>query len=121
MEYTDSWEEDAARRDFTVNAMSLERDGTLHDYLNGREDLEKGIIRFVGKPEERIQGKLPEDFAVVRFHALYGKAPITEASLDACREHGRGITSLSGERVQREMFKLFGATDPTSAIEAMAS
>ncbi len=118
--FTDDWEKDASRRDFTINAMSLDRKGKLYDYFSGRKDLEEGIIRFVGDPEQRIQEDYLRILRLFRFHALYGTKPLEKEATDACRHHVRGIVKLSGERIQKEMFKLFAAPDPGYALRMMA-
>lgn len=118
--YTDDWKKDAARRDFTINEMSLDRNGKIYDYFNGRQDLEEGIIRFVGDPEQRIQEDYLRILRLFRFHALYGAKPLEKEAIDACRHHVRGIVKLSGERIQKEMFKLFAAQDPGYALRMMA-
>lgn len=118
--YTDDWEKDAARRDFTINAMSMERSGKIYDYYNGKKDLEEGVVQFVGDAEQRIQEDYLRILRLFRFHALYGAKPLEKPAIDACRHHVRGIVKLSGERIQKEMFKLFAAPDPGYALRMMA-
>ena len=117
--FTDDWQEDAARRDFTINAMSATPDGTLHDYFGGQEDLETGTVRFVGDPATRIAEDHLRLLRFFRFHAWYGKGEPDEAALAACKNAARTIPSLSGERVQAEMLKLLAAPDPMPAVHAM--
>ena len=71
--FSDDWQEDAARRDFTINAMSATPDGALHDYFGGREDLEAGLVRFVGDPATRIAEDHLRLLRFFRFHAWYGR------------------------------------------------
>ncbi len=117
--FTDDWREDAARRDFTINAMSAAPDGVLHDYFGGQEDLKAGRVRFVGDPATRIAEDHLRLLRFFRFHAWYGHGAPDEAALAACAEAAHTIPSLSGERVQGEMLKLLAAPDPIPALAAM--
>lgn len=119
VEFTDDWREDAARRDFTMNAMSMGPDGVLHDYFGGRADLGQGIVRFVGDPMQRIEEDYLRILRLFRFHAYYGRGDIVPEQLVACAAGSEGITKLSGERIQMEMLKLLSAPDPRYAVRAM--
>ncbi|MFT8365381.1 MAG: CCA tRNA nucleotidyltransferase, partial [Gluconobacter cerinus] len=78
--WTESWEEDAARRDFTINAMSLDRHDGLHDYFQGSQDLEAYHVRFVGNPARRIEEDALRALRFFRFDARYGRGtPAPEA------------------------------------------
>ena len=117
--FTDDWEQDAARRDFTINAMSVTPDGVLHDYFGGQEDLEAGRVRFVGDPATRIAEDHLRLLRLFRFYAWYGKGVPDAAALDACKAAAHTIPTLSGERVQAEMLKLLAAPDPLAPLAAM--
>ena len=117
--FTDDWREDAARRDFTINAMSATPDGTVHDYFGGREDLRAGRVRFVGDPATRIAEDHLRLLRFFRFHAWYGKGTPDAEALAACKDAAHTIPSLSGERVQTEMLKLLKAENPVPAVRAM--
>ena len=117
--FTDDWQEDASRRDFTINAMSAAPDGALHDYFGGQEDLKAGRVRFVGDPATRIAEDHLRLLRFFRFHAWYGHGAPDEAALAACAEAAHTIPSLSGERVQAEMLKLLAAPDPLPPLSAM--
>ena len=117
--FTDDWQEDAARRDFTVNAMSAAPDGTLYDYFGGREDLEAGHVRFVGDPATRIAEDHLRLLRFFRFHAWYGRGEPDDDALAACATAAHTLPSLSGERVQGEMLKLLAAHDPMPAVQSM--
>ncbi len=117
--FTDDWKEDAARRDFTINAMSTAPDGTLHDYFGGQADLAAGRVRFVGDPARRIAEDHLRILRFFRFHAWYGKGEPDAAALAACKDAAHTIPSLSGERVQGEMMKLLAAENPVPALTAM--
>lgn len=117
--FTDDWQEDAARRDFSINVMSAAPDGTLYDYFGGQADLEAGRVRFVGDPATRIAEDHLRILRFFRFHARYGSRAPDEAALAACKAAAHTISTLSGERVQAEMLKLLAAPDPLPAIETM--
>ncbi|MDE0204056.1 MAG: CCA tRNA nucleotidyltransferase [Rhodospirillaceae bacterium] len=117
--FTDDWREDAARRDFTINAMSATPDGTVYDYFGGREDLEAGRVRFVGDPATRIAEDHLRILRFFRFYAWYGKGDPDADALAACKDAAHTIPSLSGERVQAEMLKLLSADDPMPALHTM--
>jgi len=117
--FTDDWEADAARRDFTINAMSLAPDGTLHDYFEGRADLARGRVRFVGDARARIA----EDYLrVLRFFRFLARLPVAEPdaeAVDACREAAGSLGRLSAERVRVELLKTLAAPAPVPAVELM--
>ena len=117
--FTDDWREDAKRRDFTINAMSMTPGGTLHDYFGGQADLEAGRVRFVGDPADRIAEDHLRLLRFFRFHAWYGKGEPDEKALAACRDAAHTVPSLSGERIQAEMKRLLSAPDPVPAVTAM--
>ena len=117
--FTDDWREDAARRDFTINAMSAATDGTLHDYFGGLEDLVGWRVRFVGDAATRIAEDHLRLLRFFRFYAWYGEGEPDVAALAACSAASATIATLSGERVQGEMLKLLAAPDPIPALTAM--
>jgi poly(A) polymerase len=118
--FTDDFEADAARRDFTINAMSCDREGRLYDYFGGHADLRAGRIRFVGDPEKRIREDYLRVLRFFRFFAHYGREPADAAALAACGAAAPELARLSGERVRTEMLKLLGAEDPLPALRLMA-
>ncbi|MCP4330921.1 MAG: CCA tRNA nucleotidyltransferase [Alphaproteobacteria bacterium] len=115
--FTDDWTADAARRDLTINAISADRDGRLHDPFDGIADLKAGRVRFVGAAEERIREDVLRLLRFFRFYAHYGVPPPDPDGLAACRALAPLVPNLSGERVQAELFKLLAAD---SAAEVMA-
>ncbi len=119
VEYTDNWEEDAARRDFTLNAMSLDRAGKLYDYFGGYADALKGHVRFVGDAAARIEEDFLRILRLFRFYAQVGKGPVDKAALSACTKLAKGMTRLSKERITQEMMKLLAAKNPLKSLEAM--
>lgn len=119
--FTADWREDARRRDFTMNAMSMNLDGTVFDDHGGWDDAKAGRVRFVGAPADRIQEDYLRILRLFRFFAWYGRAPIDDATLAACRAHVGGLARLSGERVQQELCKLLSAPQPVEAVKLMAA
>ena len=117
--FTDNWEEDAARRDFTMNAMSLSRDGELFDPFGGESDLRAGHVRFVGPPEDRIREDVLRILRFFRFHAHYGRGTLDPDALAACRALANLLPRLSAERVWTELRRLLAAADPADVLAAM--
>jgi poly(A) polymerase len=117
--FTTAWQEDAARRDFTMNALYADLDGRVHDYHHGLEDLCAGIVRFIGDADTRIAEDHLRILRLFRIHAWYGRGEIDPVALVACRA-GRGlIRTLSGERIQKEMFKLLRGRSPVHSVRSM--
>jgi poly(A) polymerase len=118
--FTDDWTEDAARRDFTMNALSLDGDGTLHDPFGGEADLRAGRVRFVGDAAARIEEDVLRLLRFFRFHAYYGKGDLDPDGLAACRKLAPRLTGLSAERIWAELRRLLLAPDPGPVLQAMA-
>jgi poly(A) polymerase len=118
--YTDDWREDAARRDFTINAMSMTRDGAVYDYFGGVADVRAGIVRFVGDPTTRIAEDYLRILRFFRFFARYGTEPADAAAMAAIRAGVPGLAGLSVERVWSELARMLAAPDPRAAIALMA-
>ncbi|MFP3944596.1 MAG: CCA tRNA nucleotidyltransferase [Alphaproteobacteria bacterium] len=119
--FTDDWAEDAQRRDFTMNALYLEADGTLHDYVGGIEDAKAGRVRFIGDARARIREDYLRILRLFRFHAWYGADEPDARALEAASGLRGGLKKLSGERVQKELLKLLAADDPLPALRRMAA
>jgi poly(A) polymerase len=100
------WKKDAERRDFTINALSVTRDGAVHDYTGGLADLDKRRIRFIGDPAARIAEDYLRILRFFRFHAYYGEGLPDQAGLAACIAARAGLATLSRERVRMELLKL---------------
>lgn len=100
------WKRDAERRDFTINALSVTRDGAVHDYTGGLADLDKRRIRFIGDPAARITEDYLRILRFFRFHAHYGEGLPDHAGLAACISARGGLATLSRERVRMELLKL---------------
>lgn len=118
--FTDDWRADAARRDFTINALSCLPDGRLFDYFGGVADLEAGRVRFVGAAEQRIREDVLRLLRFFRFHARYARTPADAEALAACRSLAPLLPTLSGERVQAELFRILTGPRPEETVRAMA-
>lgn len=119
--YSDRVEEDAARRDFTMNALYALPDGTVLDPLGGLPDLRARRVRFIGKAEDRIREDYLRSLRYFRFHAYYGdeEAGFDPEALSAIAANLDGLSKLSRERVGAELLKLLGALDPAPSVAAM--
>jgi tRNA nucleotidyltransferase/poly(A) polymerase len=117
--FTGDWADDAARRDFTMNALYAEPDGTLYDPTGGLDDLAMGLVRFIGDPEQRIAEDRLRLLRYFRFLAWYGTAKPNPGDLEACRSLSGTLGNLSVERVWMELKKLFSAPDPSEAVALM--
>lgn len=119
--FTGDWLADAQRRDFTMNALYCDADGTVHDPLGGREDLKARRVRFIGDPHERIREDYLRILRFFRFHAFYGKGEPDAAGLRACAGEREGLRQLSGERVRDELLKIASADEAGAAYRQMAA
>ncbi len=117
--WTDDWREDAARRDFTINAMSVDRHAGLHDYFDGAADLHAGRVRFVGDAATRIAEDALRILRFFRFHARYGRGVADPAATDAIGAAAQSLQHLSAERVWTELRRLLEAPAPAPALVAM--
>ena len=117
--FTDDWTADAARRDFTFNALSCAPDGTLYDPFGGIADLRAGRVRFVGDARARIEEDYLRLLRLFRFQAHYGRTPISRQVLGIAGELAPNLSRLSGERIREELFKLLSATDPVPVVALM--
>ncbi|HET7709157.1 MAG TPA: CCA tRNA nucleotidyltransferase [Sphingomicrobium sp.] len=118
--YTDDWQEDAARRDFTINALLADpNDGTIVDYFGGLSDLEERHIRFIGDPLARIAEDHLRILRFFRFHARYGRGEPDAEALAACTARANDLMALSRERIADEMLKLLALPDPSSTVRSM--
>ncbi len=122
VEYGTDIAQDAARRDFTMNALYADRKGQIYDPLNGIEDLESRRVRFIGDANARIQEDYLRILRFFRFYAWYGdptRGP-DQDGLAACTTNIAGLESISAERIGAEILKLLSAPDPAPAVGAMS-
>lgn len=119
--FSTSIEDDAARRDFTMNALYADATGQVSDPLGGLPDVLAGRVRFVGQAEARIREDYLRILRFFRFHAIYGDPAvgIDSEGLAACAANCTAIETLSRERIGHEMRRLLGAADPAPAVAAM--
>ena len=114
------WVRDAERRDFTINGMSVDADGVVHDHVGGLDNIFAKRVRFIGDPNQRITEDYLRILRFFRIHAAYGAGEPDRAGYLACIAARAGLASLSAERVRMEMLKLMVAQGAVGAIAAMA-
>jgi tRNA nucleotidyltransferase/poly(A) polymerase len=117
--YTTSWEDDAKRRDFTLNALYADRNGRVFDPLNGYGDAIAGRVRFIGDAEERIKEDYLRILRFFRFHAYYGKGALDGEGLHAAVKLHAGLYQLSAERIAGELRRILIAPGASFAVEAL--
>ncbi|MCH8810167.1 MAG: CCA tRNA nucleotidyltransferase [Proteobacteria bacterium] len=117
--FTDDWTADAARRDFTFNALSCAPDGALYDPFDGEADLMAGRVRFVGEARARIEEDYLRLLRFFRFQAHFGKRPPDPEALEIAAELAPELDRLSGERIRAELLRLLQAPDPIPVVEIM--
>ncbi|HKC03657.1 MAG TPA: CCA tRNA nucleotidyltransferase [Sphingomicrobium sp.] len=118
--FTDDWKEDAARRDFTINALLADPEtGEIFDFFGGLDDLQTGHIHFIGKPLERIAEDHLRILRFFRFHARFGSGAPDKPALDACAARANDLMALSRERIADELLKLLGLADPATTVGIM--
>lgn len=118
--FTDDWREDAARRDFTINALSADPvSGELFDYFDGLADIEQGHVRFIGDPLTRIAEDHLRILRFFRFYARFGRGEPDAAALAACRARANDLMALSRERIADELLKMLALAAPQAAVALM--
>jgi poly(A) polymerase len=118
--FTDDWREDAARRDFTINALSAEPEGgVIHDYFGGLADIGARRVRFIGDPLRRIAEDHLRILRFFRFHARFGEGQPDQAGTDACAARANDLMALSRERIADELMKLLALPDPAPTVALM--
>jgi len=118
--FTKSWEEDAQRRDFRMNALYADASGAIHDPTGGGlDDTRTGRVIFIGDAHMRIREDYLRILRFFRFNAWYARGPIDPHGLSACADLVAGLDALSVERVWKEVKKLLAAPDPRPAYEGM--
>jgi tRNA nucleotidyltransferase/poly(A) polymerase len=106
VEFTSNWEEDALRRDFTINAIYADIEGRIYDPLNGISDLQNGIIKFIGSPKERIQEDYLRILRYFRFFIQYSKTDHDQEIIRSIKQYINGINKISNERIFDELKKI---------------
>jgi tRNA nucleotidyltransferase/poly(A) polymerase len=118
--FTDDWQADALRRDFTINSLYCDARGTVFDYTGGHRDILRKRLVFVGNPRLRITEDNLRILRFFRFLAAYEKMSADRASLAACVRLKKGLLGLSAERIAREMFKLLAGPNAVPVLKLMA-
>ena len=114
------WVVDAERRDFTINGLSVDAAGIVHDHVGGLDDIAARRVRFIGDPDQRISEDYLRILRFFRIHAAFGAGEPDRAGYLACIRSRAGLASLSAERMRMEMVKLMVADGAAGAVIAMA-
>ena len=118
--FSTDWQEDAARRDFTINALYSDPDsGEVFDYFGGLDDLKAGIVRFIGEPAARITEDHLRILRYFRFYARFGKSAPDADAIAACEAAAKSLMALSRERIADELLKLLALSDPSGSVHLM--
>jgi poly(A) polymerase len=120
--FSTDWREDAARRDFTFNALYADvRDGTITDFFGGIADLQARRVRFIGDPGQRIAEDHLRILRFFRFHARFGVGDPDPAGYAACVAAANSLMALSRERVAEELTRLLAVPDPAPTVRLMVA
>ena len=118
--FATDWQEDAARRDFTINALYADpKNGEVFDYFDGISDLEARRLRFIGDANQRIAEDYLRILRYFRFLARYGGGQIDADAIQACANGAHGLTALSRERIAQELTRILGLKDPVASVTLM--
>ncbi len=118
--FSTDWQEDAARRDFTINALYADPlSGEIFDYFGGLGDLKHRKVRFIGDAGQRIAEDHLRILRFFRFHARFGTGELDTAALAACEAAAKSLMALSRERIADEMLKLLALPDPSGSVSLM--
>ena len=119
VKFTKDWQQDASRRDFTINALYMDLDGKLYDYFEGIKDLEQRLVRFIGSPDERLREDYLRCLRYFRFISYFGNQNLHKESFDAVSRAVPKLTEISGERLHQEFVKIFSAEYNNQAVALM--
>ncbi len=119
VEFTNNWQADASRRDFTFNALYADKHGHIYDYFGGIEDLKVRRLNFIGNAEDRIKEDYLRILRAFRFHAKICVGDLSDEILNVCKKHSHMIQNLSGERIRDEILKLLECNDPFPTLKSM--
>ncbi len=115
------WEADARRRDFTINALYADAEGALYDDVGGRDDLEHGVVRFIGDAQQRVREDYLRLLRFFRFWSRYGRAEVPSSVLEVMAQEAEGLAAISGERLVGEMRRLIVSPKADEAVRMMAA
>ena len=121
VEYTDNWEEDASRRDLTINAVYADEKGNVFDYYNGIEDLEKGYVRFIGSAAQKIKEDPLRILRYFRFYDMYGLEEPNRKAIEACAEYAELLKKVPMEKIRDELFRILATYHAPRAFRLMQS
>ena len=119
--FTENWEADALRRDFTMNAMYCDASGKMYDFTDGYGDIQRKRVRFVGDSALRIKEDTLRILRFFRFHSWYGKGAPDRIGLAACVKLKSGLKKISAERIRQELMKLIIAPRAVDTLKVMAT
>jgi len=119
--YGSDWSVDAHRRDFTINAMSIDINGKLYDYCDGLSDLNNGIVRFINDPEVRISEDYLRILRYFRFLCYYGVDAADADTLNTISKLSNNISNLSSERIRSELWKILSCVNATAVLQLMCT
>ena len=105
--FINNWKDDSNRRDFTINAIYMDRRGKIYDPQNGREDLKNSQIKFIGEPSSRIEEDFLRIIRFIRFSIYYNNKESDLKTIEAIKLNLNGIKNLSKERILNELYKIF--------------
>ena len=119
LSFTDDWNADASTRDLTINAVYADEHGNVFDYYNGINDLEKGIVRFIGSADQKIQELPIRILRFFRFYSLFGKTKPDATALKACIENKELLKTLSADAIKEEFFKILMTKNASVVIKML--
>ena len=114
-----SLEQDALRRDFTINALYMDAQERLYDVVGGLEDLRQHRVRFIGEPNKRLEEDVLRLLRFFRFWGIFGQEPADTAAMEACHEHAPCLPLLSKERRTAELFKILVLPNADKVLRLM--
>jgi poly(A) polymerase len=118
--FATDWQEDASRRDFTINALyAAPKSGEVFDYFEGLSDLDARRLRFIGDANQRIAEDFLRILRYFRFLARYGGGQIDGDAIQACAAGAHGLTALSRERIAQELTRILGLKNPVASVDLM--
>ena len=117
LSFTDDWNADASTRDLTINAVYADENGNVFDYYNGIDDLEKGIVRFIGSADEKVKEQPIRILRFFRFYSEYGKTDPDLKALKACVQNRELLKTVAIEQIKEEFFKILATKNASKVVE----
>ncbi|AHX04742.1 CCA tRNA nucleotidyltransferase [Ehrlichia japonica] len=120
VKFTNNWQQDASRRDFTFNALYCDEKGIIYDYFSGLQDLEEKQLKFIGDPEIRIQEDYLRILRAFRFYAsICSQNKLSDEIVYSCTQYSSCLNKLSRERIRDEFFKLLSCPNLSNTLKIM--